>query len=120
MANEKQTNIQFSVTKNGLRCANNVNLNETLSGSDYYSQPYTVTTSWTAIPFDTLASFDLLFIQNTDSTNYVELATANDGTHKFAKLTSGRAAFISDPSASTLYWKANSASCICNVVATEP
>lgn len=120
MANEKTTSINFSVQKNNLRVNDSLSLIETLAGTDYYAKSWTVTTSWTAIPLDALASFDLLMIKNTDATNYVELATANDGTHKFSKLTPGRATFISDPSASTLYWKANAASCVCNVTATEP
>ena len=120
MANEKSTSLNFTVAKNNLRVSDTASLSETLAGTDYYAKSWTVTTSWTAIPLDALASFDLLMIKNTDATNYVELATANDGTHKFAKPTPGRVVFLSDPSASTLYWKANAASCVCNVTATEP
>jgi len=120
MANEKQSGINFSVTKNGLRVADVLSLSEDLSGTDYYAKSWTVTTSWVAIPLDALASFDLIMVKNTDATNYVELATANDGTHKFAKLTPGRACFLPVNSASTLYWKANAASCVCGVTATEP
>lgn len=120
MANEKQTSINFTVSKNNLRVSDTLSLNETLAGTDYYAKAWTVTTSWTAIPLDALASFDLLMVKNTDSTNFVELATANDGTHKFAKLTAGRACFLPVNSASTLYWKADTASCVCNVTATEP
>jgi hypothetical protein len=120
MASEKQSSINFSITKNNLRVSDTLSLSEDLSGTDYYGKSWVVTTSWTAIPLDALASFNLLFVKNTDATNYVELATANDGTHKFSKITPGRGCFISDPSASTLYWKANAASCVCNVTATEP
>ena len=120
MANEKATSINFSVTRNNLRVANVVSLAENLSGTDYYAKSWTVTTSWTAIPLDALASFDLLFVVNNDATNFVSLATANDGTHKFAKLTAGRGTFLPPDSGSTLYWKAYTASCVCSVVATEP
>lgn len=120
MANEKQSTISFSITKNNQRVADTLSLNEDLSGTDYYGKSWSVTTSWVAVPLDALASFDLVFIKNTDTTNYVELATANDGTHKFAKLTPGRACFVPFNSASTLYWKANAASCVCNITATEP
>lgn len=120
MANEKQTSINFSVTKNGLRVADVLSLNEDLSGTDFQGQSYTVTTSWTAVPLGALASFDLVFIKNTDSTNYVQLAIDNASAKIFAKLTAGRGAFIPlDPSA-TLYWRANTASCVCNLTATEP
>jgi hypothetical protein len=120
MASEKSTSISFSITKNNLRGGDVLSLTENLTGSNYYGKPVTVTTSWTAVPLDLLGSFDLLMVKNTDATNYVELATANDGTHKFAKLTPGRAVFFPPNSASTIYWKANVASCVCNVVATEP
>lgn len=120
MAGEKQTNINFAVSKNNLRVADTLSLSENLSGTDYYAKSWTVTTSWVAIPLDALASFDLLMVVNNDATNFVELATANDGTHKFAKLTAGRGCFLPPNSASTLYWKADTASCVCAVVATEP
>jgi hypothetical protein len=120
MANEKQTSINFSVTKSNLRVGDVLAISENLSGSDYYAKAWTVTTSWVAIPLDALASFDLLMVKNTDATNFVSIATANDGTHKFAKLTAGRAMFIPPDSASTLYWKADTASCVCNVTAVEP
>ena len=121
MANEKQSTVNFSVTKSGgLRVADTLSKIEDLSGTDFYSKQWTVTTSWTAIPLDALASFDLLMVRNTDSTNYVQIATANDGTHIFAKLTAGRGLFLPADSSATLYWRANTASCVCSVVATEP
>jgi hypothetical protein len=120
MANEKLTNLTFKVSKNNLTVSDQLSLSETIAGTDYYAKSWTVTTSWVAIPLDALASFDLIFIKNTDATNYVQIATANDNSHIFAKLTSGRGTFIPvDPSA-TLYWRANTASCVCNVTATEP
>lgn len=120
MANEKQTSVNFSVTKNNLRVADSLSLSETISGTDYYAKAWTVTTSWTAIPLDALASFDLIMIKNTDATNYVQIATANTGSQIFAKLTAGRGIFICPDPSATLYWRANSASCVCNVTATEP
>lgn len=119
MASEKRTALTFSVSKNNLTVSDSLSLTEDLSGSDYYAKSWTVTTSWTAIPLDALASFDLLMIKNNDTTNYVQIATANDGTGIFAKLTAGRGMFL-PPNTSTLYWRANTASCVCNVVATEP
>ena len=120
MANEKSSSIVFSVLKNGQRVSDQLSLSETLAGTDYYGKAWTVTTSWTAIPLDALASFDLVLVKNTDATNFVSIATANDGTHKFAKLTPGRGLFIPADSSATLYWKADTASCVCNVTASEP
>jgi hypothetical protein len=120
MASEKTSSINFSVSKNNLRVSDVLSLSENLSGTDYYAKSWTVTTSWVAIPLDALASFDLIMVKNTDATNFVSIATANDGTHKFAKLTAGRAMFLPPDSGSTLYWKADTASCVCNVTATEP
>lgn len=120
MANEKTTSISFQVAKGGVTVRDSVSLSETLSGTDFIGRPVTVTTSWTAIPLGDLASFDLLYARNTDATNYIQIATANDGTHVFAKLTAGRACFLPVDSGATLYWKANSASVVCNLVATEP
>jgi len=119
MASEKQTSISFSIAKSNLRVSDTVSLNEDLSGTDYYAKSWTVTTSWVAIPLDALASFDLLFIKNTDATNYVQIALDNASAQIFAKLTAGRAMFL-PPNTSTLYWRANTASCVCNVVAVEP
>jgi len=120
MAGEKQTNITFAVTKNNLRVSDTLSLSEDLAGTDYYAKSWVVTTAWTAIPLDALSSFNLLMVKNTDGTNYIQLATANDGTHIFCKLTAGRGCFFPPDSAATLYWRANTASCVVNVTATEP
>jgi hypothetical protein len=120
MASEKQTSINFSISKNNLRVSDTLALTENLSGTDYYAKSWVVTTSWTAIPLDALASFDLLMVKNTDATNYLQVATANDGTHIFARLTSGRALLLPPETGATLYWRANTAACVANVTATEP
>lgn len=120
MANEKTTALAFSIFKNGQRVSDQLSLVETLAGTDYYAKAWTVSTAWTAIPLDALASFDLIFVKNNDATNYVQVATANDSTQIFAKLTAGRGVFLPPDPSATLYWRANSASCVCTVTATEP
>jgi len=120
MAGEKQTSINFRVSKNNLSVSDTLALSEDLSGTDYYAKSWTVTTSWVAIPLDALASFDLIFIKNTDATNYIQLATDNASAKIFAKLSAGRGCFLTPDPAATLYWRANTASCVCNVIAVEP
>lgn len=120
MASEKSTALSFAVSKNGQRVSDQLALVENLAGTDYYAKSWTVTTSWTAIPLDALASFDLLFVKNNDAANYVQLATANDNSQIFAKLTAGRGCFLPPDPSATLYWRANTASCVCTVTATEP
>lgn len=120
MASEKQTSISFRVAKGGLAVSDSVALVEDLSGTDFYAKPVTVTTSWAAVSVEELASVDLLFVKNTDATNYVQLATANDNSGIFARLTAGRGCFFPVNSGSTIYARANTASCVCNFVAVEP
>ncbi len=120
MAFTKSSTIGLSFTDTNLTGGMAPTLNETSSGTDWQVRPYTATTSWTAIPLGSLASFDLLAVKNTDATNYVELATANDGSAIFAKLTAGRFSFVACNPSATYYVKANTASCVIQISAGEP
>ncbi len=97
------------------------NLSETSSGTDWQVRPYTAAAgSWNALPLGSLASFDLLCVKNTDAANYTEVATANDGSGIFAKLTAGRFLFIACNPSATYYVRANTGACVLQMSAAEP
>jgi len=120
MAFTKVSSVALSIRDGQSTGALSATLSETCSGTDWEVRPYTATTSWTAIPLGSLASFDLLCVKNTDGTNYVEIATANDGTGIFAKLTAGRFCFVACNPSATYYARANTASCVLQFAAVEP
>ena len=96
-------------------------LSETTSGNDAIGQPYTVTTSWVAIPQGALASIDTLIVKNTDAAHFIQIAGANDGSKLLCKIGAGRTDLIHpDPSHTTLYWKADTASVNVVYIAVEP
>ena len=110
----------FSINKAGMNLSGSNALSSTSSGTDAQAQAYTVTTSWVAIPLAALASFKKIYIENTDSTNYIQVAIDGSGTNKILKIDPLDANLFTPDSSQTLYWKANSASCLCILIATEP
>ena len=120
MANTVQTNIQFSISKDSFRLSDSLSLSETTSGTDAIAQPYTVTTSWVAIPLGALASFKKLMIRNTDAANFIQVAIDGSGTNKILKIVAGDANLFTPDPTQTLYWKADTASVLCTITATEP
>lgn len=120
MAFTKTSAVALGIQDGQSTGALSASLTETSSGTDWEVRPYTATTSWTAIPLGSLASFDLLCVKNTDGTNYVEIATANDGTGIFGKLTPARFSFIACNPSATYYIRANTASCVVQLSAVEP
>jgi len=120
MANEKRVSISFSVLKNGLEARVNWSKTADLSGQNYQATVQNIPTSWTALTFDAgLGSVERLALVNTDSTNFVEIALANDNSGKFAKILAGEAIYFM-PSTSTLYAKADTAAIELQKVACEP
>ncbi len=120
MAFTKQSTIALGISDSQATGALSANLTETSAGTDWEVRPYTATTSWTSLPLGSLASFDLVAVKNTDATNYVEIATATDGTGIFGKLTPGRFCFIACNPSATYSVKANTASCVLQFAAVEP
>ena len=121
MANEKNTNFRLLITKTGQTFDLNFDTKvEDLSGTQAISNVQSVGTSWEAITIGDLASVDLLALRNADSTNFIEIATANDDSGVFAKLTPGRGCLIAGKAGVTYYAKADTAACDLQVVAVEP
>jgi hypothetical protein len=111
MSQEKQTSLNFTAKKNGLTVQALIQLTEDLAGAKMNGTRQVVPTAWTAVQLGSVATADLLCVQNDDPTNYVQLAIASDGTGIFAKLTAKRAAFFPPDPTATIYAKADTASC---------
>lgn len=121
MAGEKQSSISLTIAKTGQVFAlTPPALTEDLAGTQAISNVQNVGTGWEAILIGDLSRIDLLAVRNADNTNFIQLATANDGSGIFAKLTPGRFAFVPVDSGATVYAKADTAACDLQVVAVEP
>jgi hypothetical protein len=120
MANEKRVTLKVVLDKGGFQQQLDANLAEDFAGKNFLGIVQTISTSWTAVNVTGLASVDLLAARNSDGTNYVELATANDGSGIFAKLTAGRGCFISANPSATYYARANTAACDVEFLSCEP
>ena len=84
-------------------------ITEVATGNDRQNVTQTIATSWTAINFRPVTP-DLFMVQNLRPDNYVQLATANDGTGLFARVSPGRPGpyITADPGA-TYYARAHTA-----------
>src|SRR5213076_3077359 len=65
--------------------------------------------SWEAILLGDIATLGYLSVINLDATNYVEIATANDGTAIFAKILAGKSSLIPVQPSATYYVRAHTA-----------
>ena len=120
MATEKRLTLKLTVDKGGFQQQLEANLSEDFSGKNFIGIVQAISTSWTAVNVTGLASPDLMLARNSDTTNYVELATANDGSGIFAKLAAGRGAFLSCNPSATYYARANTAACDVEFLTCEP
>ena len=120
MANEKRTSLTFSVVEQGLTTSLTLSLLEDLTGSKSLGTPQDIGTAWEALTLSDLGSADLIAVKNNDATNYVQLATANDNSGIFARLTPGRGAFFPPETSATLYARANTAECELAKLVVEP
>lgn len=118
--------LNVPASQNGLAGAITGNLTETSTGTKYEFTPVGVTTSWVAIPLGSLGSFDIIAAQNTDQTNYVQVALDNAGAKIFCRLppgtgnNPGRPMLLMPEPGATLYWKATGGTCVCNLGGVEP
>lgn len=93
---------------------------ETPASADNVMQVQSVGTgSWVALDVGNCSPADMIAVINNDGTNYVQLATANDGTKIFARIGAGRFALFPQDSGVTIYVKANTATCSVVVAACE-
>lgn len=87
-------------------------------GSNIFGGVQTIGTSYEVIVAGDIGTAWYFAMQNTDSTNYVEVALANDGSGVFAKLFPGDVMLI-PLETKTIYAKAHTSSCVINYVMTE-
>lgn len=124
MANEINASASISCSKNGVSVSGNKTVSITLSGNNQFAAQQTIGTgSDEAISFPSdMTDRQVLFFQNLDATNYIELSLGTGGSFAasvFAKLTaSAPFAIIPSPAGNTaIYAKANTSSCVLQVVA---
>jgi hypothetical protein len=113
---QTRTSLQLTVANGPDSFAGQVNLTETPAGSAYVAVSQSIATTWTAVSLGPVAAFDLVLIKNNDPTNYVQLASANDGTGIFGRLTPGRAGCWPVDAGATIYAKAHTAACIIGIL----
>jgi hypothetical protein len=90
----------------------------TPTGTKKISNSQSIGLTWEAIDFGDLGTLGEVGLENTDATNYVELALDNAGAQKFAKLRAGMRAIIPF-STKTVYSQANIGACVVNIIAAE-
>ena len=120
----KRIALSFTCVTNGNNQASiQVNLNEAAVGNNFEDNTQTAgTASWTAVGLGNLSSVDVIALVNLDLSNYVQVAVDNSGAHIIARLQPypGAPAFLPLDPTTTLYFKANTASCFVQVTAAEP
>lgn len=118
MANEVSFSGTLRATKNSATVQSSVSDTADMSADALYSATQSVGTSAEAITLGEVSSLGYVLVQNLDSTNYVELSLDNSMTQKFSKLLAGQFALFPSSTA-TLYARANTAACLCQVTAVS-
>lgn len=115
--------LRISITAGLVHPAGSVSLKATdsreLSGSGFINHEQEVGTSWEAIVLTDIGTLGFLFVRNEDETNFVQIATANDGSQILAKVVAGRGQAIEPQPGATYYIKADTAPVKVLVLATE-
>ena len=123
MANEKTISISFGVAPAGLTnkiAQASKSANYSFSGSELVGAVLEATTSYVAIPLGALASFERIYLQNLDATNYVQIAGSATPAELIIKLLAGEAVYFTPLSTCTLFIKANGSAVKYIIVACEP
>lgn len=115
MAKEITAGISVSITDVGNTVSGGATFQINFSGN-LVSTEITVPTSSTLLSFAPVTAPEILFIKNTDPTNYIELDHVTGFTNWVQKLEAGEA-IILHPEDGTVYAKANTASVKIYVVA---
>lgn len=111
MANEITAAAQLTFSKGGVKAQQNVTVTLTMAGTEGGTETQVIGTSAEALTFgeSSGSSGPLLFVQNLDGTNYVEIAMDASVATPFAKLKAGDPPLLLPASAATIYAKANTA-----------
>jgi hypothetical protein len=124
MANEITARAYLSCTKTGATATGDVTDQNTLSGTGIWQNTQAIGTSSEALAFPgdlTTEGVTYLWLYNSDSTNYIEIGTAESGgnvTQKFCKLLAGEVTLLRVYTGNpTYYAQANTAACNLRMVA---
>ena len=117
MANEITASASLAASKNGGSVNLATNLVASMAGNICAQNTQLATTS-SALITNLPATAAYLYLRNLDATNYIEIALDSGNTQKIAKLLPGQF-MIYPPSTTTVYCKANTASCLLQSGAAE-
>lgn len=120
MANEISIAASLSCTISGLSVSGSGSKSISIAGTEYLASVQTVGTSAEAVAMADVGTPGYLFVKNNDSTNFVyaSLNAAPDASNSFAKLLPGE--FLLIPTRqTTIYLKADTSPCSCQIVLTE-
>lgn len=121
MANEIAISAALSLTLGGSSVGSSRQVALTLSGNEGLSNIDSAGTSDAALPLSALDTIGYILVENLDSTNFVELSAGTGGSFssaKFAKIRPGGVALL-QPTATTVYIKADTAACAFRVTGVE-
>lgn len=120
MANEISFGANLNCTISGLTVSGTGSKTVTIAGTEFRGSVQSVGTSAEAIELDDIATPGYLFLKNNDSTNFIliSLNATPDASNSFAKLLPGEFLFIPTRQ-TTIYAKADTATCLMQVVFTE-
>ncbi len=121
MANEISISASLTCTKSSVTVASGGQSKSVdLAGDQMLANVQIVGTSAEAIQMADVTVGGYMFIRNMDATNFVQLALDSAvATQIFAKLKPGEFALFRPPTGATIYAKADTANCNCQVVAVE-
>jgi inosine/xanthosine triphosphate pyrophosphatase family protein len=119
MAREIQLSINFTASKNGAKIAASASMTQDMAGDDMIQATQVISTTSEVVSFGEITGAPAqVFIQNLDSTNFVEIGGDSGLTVFKLKLLPGKSTIIS-PSSGTVYAKADTASVRILIVAAE-
>lgn len=120
MANEINASVSLGATKGGATVTAQGVKSADMAGDQMITNVQIVGTSSETLQLGDIATLGYLMIKNLDGTNYVEVAsdTAFGASDIVSKLSAGDICLLKSPT-STLYVKANTASCNIAVTAVE-
>jgi len=119
MANEIKTSISLTASKNGAKIAASASASQDMAGDDMIQTTQLIGTTAEVLGFGEITGAPAqIFIQNLDSTNFVEIGGDSGLTVFKLKILPGKSTVIS-PSSGTIYAKADTASARILIVAAE-
>jgi hypothetical protein len=119
MANEISQRIALSVTKNGATASFSANTRITMAGDDYMTGTQNIGTTAEVIALgDITGAPSQIAIKNLDATNFVEIGGDSGLTVFKLKIRPGHSQLF-EPSAATIYAKADTAACRIQILAIE-